>query len=47
MIEQADTNVTMRGMRRFIEVFKGQDFVGIVKLRENYRSAYGELADRM
>ena len=47
MIEQADTNVTMRGMRRFIEVFKGQPFVGIVKLRENYRSAYGELADRM
>lgn len=47
MIEQADTNVTMRGMRRFIEVFKGQPFVGIVKLRENYRSAYGELADGM
>ena len=47
MIEQSDTNVAMRGMRRFSEVFRGQPNVGIIKLRENYRSKIGELADKM
>lgn len=47
MIEQADTNVMMRGMRRFSEIFRGNSDVGIIKLRENYRSKFGELADQM
>lgn len=47
MIEQTDTNISMRGMERFIEVFKGCDKVGIIKLKENYRSEIGELADGM
>jgi predicted ribonuclease YlaK len=47
MIEQKDTNVTQIGMKRFSEVFSGNDCVGIVKLKSNYRSKISELADNM
>ena len=47
MIEQKDTNVTQVGMKRFSEVFGGNDCVGIVKLKSNYRSKISELADNM
>lgn len=47
MIEQKDTNVTQVGMKRFSEVFSGNDCVGIVKLKSNYRSKISELADNM
>lgn len=47
MIEQKDTNITQVGMKRFSEVFGGNDCVGIVKLKSNYRSKISELADDM
>jgi predicted ribonuclease YlaK len=47
MIEQKDTNITQIGMKRFSEVFGGNDCVGIVKLKSNYRSKISELADNM
>lgn len=47
MIEQKDTNITQIGMKRFSEVFGGDDCVGIVKLKSNYRSKISELADNM
>ena len=47
MIEQKDTNITQIGMKRFSEVFSGNDCVGIVKLKSNYRSKISELADNM
>lgn len=47
MIEQKDTNITQVGMKRFSEVFGGNDCVGIVKLKSNYRSKISELADNM
>ena len=47
MIEQKDTNITQIGMKRFSEVFSGNDCVGIVKLKSNYRSKISELADDM
>lgn len=47
MIEQKDTNITQIGMKRFSEIFSGNDCVGIVKLKSNYRSKISELADNM
>lgn len=47
MIEQKDTNITQIGMKRFSEVFGGNDSVGIIKLKSNYRSKISELADNM
>ncbi len=47
MIEQKDTNITQIGMKRFSEIFGGNDCVGIVKLKSNYRSKISELADNM
>lgn len=47
MIEQKDTNITQVGMKRFSEIFSGNDCVGIVKLKSNYRSKISELADSM
>lgn len=47
LIEQSDTNVSGSGMKRFIEVFGGTKYAGIVKLKNNYRSSFGELADLM
>jgi len=34
-------------MNRLIEVFKGTDKFGCVKLKNNYRSELANLADRM
>ena len=47
VIEQKDTNVQNVGMNRLIEVFKGHDSFGCVKLKNNYRSELSELADLM
>ncbi len=47
MIEQKDTNITQIGMKRFSEIFGGNDSVGIIKLKSNYRSKISELADNM
>lgn len=46
-LEQTDTNSDASGMKRFVEVFKGTQYAGIVKLAKNYRSSFGELADKM
>ena len=47
MIEQKDTNVSQIGMKRFAEVFGGNNTTGIIKLKSNYRSKISELADSM
>jgi len=47
IIEQKDTNISMLGMDRLIEVFKGHPSLGCVKLKNNYRSQLSELADKM
>lgn len=47
MIEQKDTNISQVGMKRFSEVFSGNENVGIIKLKSNYRSKISELADEM
>ncbi len=47
MIEQKDTNVSQIGMKRFAEVFGGNETTGILKLKSNYRSKISELADSM
>ena len=47
MIEQKDTNVSQIGMKRFAEVFGGNETTGIIKLKSNYRSKISELADSM
>ena len=47
MIEQKDTNVSQVGMKRFAEVFGGNETTGIIKLKSNYRSKISELADSM
>lgn len=47
LLEQSDTSVNGSGMKRFIEVFGGTKYAGIIKLKENYRSEFGEIADLM
>lgn len=47
LIEQKDTNVSQIGMKRFAEVFGGNETTGILKLKSNYRSKISELADNM
>ena len=45
IIEQRDVNINTLGMKRLIDVFKGNSHFGCVKLKNNYRSEIGELAD--
>jgi predicted ribonuclease YlaK len=47
VIEQSDISRGESGMERMIEVFKGFDQFGVVKLKNNYRSQISELADKM
>ncbi len=47
VLEQTDTNHLVSGMQRFSDVFSGNENVGIVKLKGNFRSKLGELADKM
>ncbi len=47
ILEQTDVNVSQSGMERMIDVFKGNDCFGCIKLKNNYRSAVTTLADRM
>ena len=47
IIEQKDTNTQDMGIRRLIDVFKGNEKFGCVKLKNNYRSQLSELADLM
>lgn len=47
IIEQKDTNIPDTGMKRLIEVFKGQPSFGCIKLKNNYRNPLSELADKM
>lgn len=44
ILEQHDTNRDV-GIMKMIDVFKNHDCFGCVKLKNNYRSAIGELAD--
>lgn len=47
ILEQSDINCSKLGIDRMIEVFKGHQKFGVVKLKNNYRSELCELADRM
>lgn len=47
VIEQSDIDRGQSGMERMIEVFKGFDKFGCIKLKNNYRSSVSELADKM
>lgn len=47
IIEQTDKDMSMSGMSRMIDIFKGYSGFGCVKLRNNYRSEACELADLM
>jgi phosphate starvation-inducible PhoH-like protein len=47
VLEQTDTYHAVSGMSRFLDVFAGNENVGIVKLKGNFRSKMGELADMM
>lgn len=47
ILEQKDVNMISNGMQRMIEVFKGSERFGCIKLKNNYRSAFCELADMM
>ena len=46
ILEQHDTNRDI-GLFKMIDVFKGHECFGCVKLKNNYRSAIGELADML
>ena len=46
IIEQHDNNREV-GLLKMIEVFKGYKSFGCIKLKNNYRSEIGELADRL
>jgi predicted ribonuclease YlaK len=45
--EQSDVNLNQSGMQRIIDVFKGYEKFGCIKLKNNYRSNICELADRL
>lgn len=47
VLEQTDTKHLVSGMQRFSDVFAGHEDIGIVKLKGNFRSKMGELADEM
>lgn len=47
IIEQADKDMSMSGMSRMIDVFKGYSGFGCLKLHSNYRSEACALADLM
>ena len=47
IIEQTDVNISQSGMERAIEVFKGHECFGCIKLKNNYRSSITTLADKM
>lgn len=47
LLEQTDTYHAVSGMKRFEEIFAGNKNVGVVKLKGNFRSEMGELADMM
>lgn len=47
IIEQRDTNIVTSGISRLIEVFKGHESFGCIKLKHNYRNPLGELADKL
>ena len=47
LLEQKDINNGMSGMARVINVFKGNDKFGCIKLKNNYRSEMCELADKL
>lgn len=46
ILEQHDTNRDI-GLFKMINIFKGHECFGCVKLKNNYRSAIGELADML
>lgn len=47
IIEQKDVSLNDNGISRMIEIFKGNNEFGCVKLKNNYRSPFCELADKM
>lgn len=47
ILEQSDINCTRLGIDKMIDVFKGHDKFGCVKLKNNYRNPLCELADKM
>lgn len=47
IIEQTDVDIPQSGMERMLEVFKGLDYFGCVKLKYNYRNKITEIADMM
>lgn len=47
ILEQSDIDKLQSGMKRMIDVFKGYNQFGCVKLRKCYRSDISELADKM
>lgn len=47
ILEQTDVNISQSGMERMIDVFKGSDCFGCIKLKNNYRSEVTTLADKM
>jgi predicted ribonuclease YlaK len=47
MLEQSDVSIAMSGMKRMLDIFRGHDGFGCIKLSNNYRNPISELADRM
>lgn len=47
LIEQKDTKIQEIGLKRMLEVFKGHEVFGCIKLKKCYRSEVSELADLM
>lgn len=47
IIEQKDTDISELGINRLIDVFKGNERFGCIKLKNNYRGELTELADKM
>lgn len=47
ILEQTDVNISQSGMERMIDVFKGEDCFGCLKLKNNYRSSVTTIADKM
>lgn len=47
LLEQSDVTMNVSGMKRMLEVFKGDASFGCIKLKNNYRNRISELADKM
>ena len=47
IIEQTDINISQSGIERMLDVFKGNEKFGCIKLKNNYRSDITTLADKM